>query len=203
MTEPAKQAQTPQLQISGRNLRLTPRDREDIAREAARLSRFYDRIIGCRVLVEASHRYPTGTAVEYAVRIQLEVPDDDIAVTRRSHRDQRTAVQQAFRAARRQLEDRSRRQRGQVKTSEGSPRGRIAQLFSGEGYGFLEAEDGRSIYFHENSVVDGRFGDLDVGSDVRFVERRGREGPQASTVAIVGKGRRARRKESTARRRPA
>jgi cold shock CspA family protein len=54
-------------------------------------------------------------------------------------------------------------------------------------YGFLQTLDGREIYFHENSLVDGDFNDLEVGQEMVFVEEAGDKGPQASTVKPVGR----------------
>jgi cold shock CspA family protein len=55
------------------------------------------------------------------------------------------------------------------------------------GYGFLETPDGRELYFHEHSVLDGGFPELEVGSEVRFIEEPGEKGPQATTVTPVGR----------------
>jgi cold shock CspA family protein len=68
----------------------------------------------------------------------------------------------------------------------------VVKLFPEEGHGFLESEDGREVYFHRNSVLGRGFDRLDIGNEVRFVEERGEEGPQASTVAIVSTDRRKR-----------
>ena len=57
---------------------------------------------------------------------------------------------------------------------------------SGE-FGFLEAADGHEVYFHRNSVLDGLFSRLAVGTRVTFVEEIGEKGPQASTVKLLGK----------------
>jgi cold shock CspA family protein len=54
-----------------------------------------------------------------------------------------------------------------------------------EGYGFIEASDGREIYFHRNSVLGDGFDDLEVGATVTFNEEQGERGPQASTVRRV------------------
>ena len=44
--------------------------------------------------------------------------------------------------------------------------------------------DGREIYFHRNSVLNGRFDRLERGAKVRFIEEMGEKGPQASTVVV-------------------
>jgi outer membrane receptor protein involved in Fe transport len=51
-----------------------------------------------------------------------------------------------------------------------------------KGFGFLETDDGREIYFHRHSVANGGFDRLHIGTTVRFVEEQGEKGPPASTV---------------------
>ncbi|MFP3949457.1 MAG: cold-shock protein [Longimicrobiales bacterium] len=41
------------------------------------------------------------------------------------------------------------------------------------------------MYFHRNSLVNGDFEDMEVGTIVRFAEERGEKGPQASSVYIT------------------
>jgi len=47
--------------------------------------------------------------------------------------------------------------------------------------------DGREIYFHRNSIVDGYFDALKTGDKVRFAEETGDRGLQAGTVHLTGK----------------
>jgi cold shock CspA family protein len=111
-------------------------------------------------------------------------------VTRQPQAQLLDAVQAAFKAAARRVQDRVRKVRGDVKLDRGAPRGTVIRLFPWEGYGFLVAEDGREVYFDRNSVAGDRFDRLEEGMDVRFAEVPGEQGPQASTVAI-GRSRRA------------
>ena len=62
--------------------------------------------------------------------------------------------------------------------------GRVARLFADDGYGFIDAGALGEVYFHRNSVADGRFAELEEGSRVRFViaEDESEHGAQASTV---------------------
>ena len=53
-------------------------------------------------------------------------------------------------------------------------------------FGFLQSADGREIYFHKNSVLDG-LSRLKVGTRVAFAEEADEKGPQASTVKLLGK----------------
>jgi len=159
-----------------------------IRERAAKLDAFYDRIMGCRVVVEAPVRHHRKGG-PFKVRIDLTVPGDELVVNRQSDEDLYVAIRDAFDAMRRRLEDYARRQRGSVKAHEAPPHARVSKLFPEEGYGFLETPDGSEIYFHRNSVLGAGFDRLEVGTEVRFVEELGEQGPQASTVTVVGKHR--------------
>jgi cold shock CspA family protein/ribosome-associated translation inhibitor RaiA len=180
-----------QLQITARNIPLSEDLDRALRKEAAKLEAFYPRIIGCRVLIEAPHRFSDGKARSYTVRIDLTVPKGELPTTRQSHDEVWTAAQRAFDAAQRQLEDYARVQRGDTGTAHDGARGRILRLFPYEGYGFLETPDHREVYFHRNSVLNRGFDRLEVGDEVRFVEEPGEKGPQASTVATLTRNRRA------------
>jgi cold shock CspA family protein len=82
------------------------------------------------------------------------------------------------------------KQRGHVKVRDLPPHGRVVRLLTDETgvrFGFLHSRDGREIYFHENALVDLDYDDLEVGTEVRFAEEQGNEGPQASTVAPLNR----------------
>jgi len=64
--------------------------------------------------------------------------------------------------------------------------GRVKSIFYQDGYGFLMSADGRDIYFHQNSVLDG-FDKLETGIEVTYSEEMGAKGPQASSLKRVGK----------------
>ena len=87
----------------------------------------------------------------------------------------------------RQLQDYKRQQENNVKTHEVPDHGRISEIIPMQDYGRIATPDGREIYFHRNSLVSGDFDALDVGSEVRFTEEMGEQGPQASSVQLVGK----------------
>jgi ribosomal subunit interface protein len=169
------------LQITVRNMSLSDAGRALIEEKAAKLDTVNDGIIGCRVVVEAPHRHQH-QGLSYNVRIDLTVPGSELVIKREPHEDLYVAIRDAFDAARRRLQDHQRRQRGEVKVHEESPLARVTKLFSADGYGFLETPDGREIYFHSHSVLNGGFDRLDIGTEVRFVEEEGEQGPQASTV---------------------
>jgi len=179
------------LQVSFRHMEHSAALEALIQDKAARLEHFADQLLSCRVVVEpAGKHHQHGN--QYAVRLDLTVPGEEIVVTREpgehtEYRDIQVALRDAFDAACRQLEDHVRRRRGQVKALETVPHARVSKLFPDEGYGFLETPDGREVYFHRDSVLQQNFGRLKIGTEVTFVEQAGRKGPQASTVKPVGK----------------
>jgi cold shock CspA family protein len=91
-------------------------------------------------------------------------------------------IRDAFKEARRRLQDYTRRASPKAKRHETMPAGRVIKLVPDEGYGFLEATDGHQVYFHRNSVLNRAFNRLKLGSQVAFVEELGEKGAQASTV---------------------
>jgi len=186
-----------------------------IRENALKLDSFYERITGCRVLIEAPHRHHHNGKL-YHVRIDMTVPGGEIVVKREpkrlketaqrlekvatvdwkeshepskyaAHEDVYVAIRDAFDAARRKLQDFARRQRGAVKIHEPVTHARVTRLFPEEGFGFLETSDGREIYFHKNSVLEPGFGHLKLGTAVYFAEEQGREGPQATTIRLSGR----------------
>lgn len=179
------------LQITFRNMAKSDAIEAQIRKRAEDLDRFSDRIMGCRVVVESAHRHQHKGRI-YHVRVDLTVRGGEIVVTRdppkhHAHEEIHVAIRDAFDAVRRQLEDRTRRSRGQTKTHEAGDHGKILHLFPD--YGFIVTADGREIYMHRNSVVDDGFDKLTVGDEVRYVihEGEGEKGAQASTVIPVGK----------------
>jgi ribosomal subunit interface protein len=164
-----------------------------IRKKAEKLERYFDRIVSCRVVVESPHRRHQKGKL-YNLRIDIGVPGREIVVTHsgpknHAHEDIYVAVRDAFNAATRQLEDHARKVRGDVKSHEVPPHGKVVRLFPYQGYGFVAMSDGREIYFHRNSVVNNAFDQLEIGHEVRVAVAEGEsaEGPQASTVTPIGK----------------
>lgn len=86
---------------------------------AARLEHTFDRIERCAVVVEIPHRQKR-QGNTFRVRVELTVPNQVISVSRdpgvdHKHEDVYVAIADAFRAARRQLQEYAQIQRGEVK----------------------------------------------------------------------------------------
>jgi cold shock CspA family protein/ribosome-associated translation inhibitor RaiA len=194
------------LQITFRNMDSSPAVEARIREEVEKLSEFYDRIIGCHVMVEIPHQHRQ-RGKRFHIRIDLTVPGGEIVVKhepslrdslqlteRRKkeleiatpHKDIYVAIRDAFKAARRQLQDYARKQSGAVKRREPTPQARVARLFPEKGYGFLETPEGEEVYFHKNSLLNSSFEKLTIGAEVTCSIERGDKGPQASTVRVIG-----------------
>lgn len=169
------------LQITARNIDLTEAIKTNIREHAEKLDKFYEKLTSCRVTVDAIPKRSL-----YNVHIDMTVPGKELVVRREPNTDLYLAIRDAFDAARRELEDFARLQRGDVKHHEGLPHARISALFPDRGYGFLTTYDGREIYFHAHSVLNHDFDKLKVGMEARFSEEMGEKGPQASSLRIIG-----------------
>jgi ribosomal subunit interface protein len=108
------------LQITFRDMEASPAVEERVRERAALLSRFGEPITHCHVVVEAPPRHHHQGGL-FHVMVELTLPGAHLVVNRRpvdrhAHEDVYVAVRDAFDAARRQLEDHRRRQRGDVKS---------------------------------------------------------------------------------------
>jgi cold shock CspA family protein/ribosome-associated translation inhibitor RaiA len=166
--------------------------RSAVATQIAALEERFGRLTGCRVRLKApSARHRAGGLFE--VNIHLALPDGrKVNVGRTPKADERYsdlsfAINDAFHRARRQLRENVRRMQGQTKTHEEAPLGTVSKIEAIDGFGMLTSADGREIYFHRNSVLNGGFSKLKVGTRVMFAEEAGNKGPQASTVKPLGK----------------
>lgn len=149
--------------------------------KAEKLDRYYDGIMSCRVVLELGARHKR-RGRQFTVRIDLKVPDREIAVTHEHDEDVQSALRDAFNAARRQLEDYARDRRGDVKRHAAEFTGHVARLDGAQGFGFIVTDDGREYYFSRDNVVTPPFEHLAIGAPVHFIEEAAGEGLQAKRV---------------------
>ncbi len=183
--------QTP-VEIEFQEMTASPAVRELIADHVKKLEQLYGRITACRIVVKGpGNRHQTGGL--YDINIRLALPDGrDVNIGRTPKADERHselpfAINDAFKRAGRRLQDSARRMEGMIKSHEGQPIGTIVRLDPAGEFGFLRSSDGAEIYFHRNSVLDGEFSELAVGSRVMFTDEIGEKGAQATTVKLLGK----------------
>lgn len=110
------------LQITLRDMPASPAVETRIREKAEKLNRHFDRIMGCRVVVEMPQRHKHQGKL-HCVHIDLTVPGSEIAVNRVENEDVYVAIRDAFSAAQRQLDDYAARQRGDVKSHRNSQEG--------------------------------------------------------------------------------
>jgi cold shock CspA family protein len=181
--------QTP-VQVTFRQVDPSPAVETRTRELAERLNHYCDRITGCHIVIQGppAHRHK---GAPYSVRIDVIVPGQELSVDSErdlhaEHADIYVALRDAFDAMRRQLEDYVRRRRGDTKHHEAALRtGVIAEIDANAGYGRIDSDDGRLVYFHSRSVHDAKFKNLAVGTPVKFEDEAGDAGPQAVAVRVL------------------
>ncbi|TDX67269.1 putative cold-shock DNA-binding protein [Methylosinus sp. sav-2] len=180
---------TPEIDFQG--MEASPQAQARIARQIDELETRFGRVTACRIVVKApSARHHTGG--QYEINIRLALPDGREAIVERTppqderYQDFDFALNDAFKRARRRLQDQVRRLEGHVKQHAEPALGVVRRLMREDGYGFLEGEDGQELYFHRNSVEGAGFDALERGDRVRYVPEDAEDGPQASAVRPLG-----------------
>lgn len=102
------------LQITVRDFPQSDALEARIREKAAKLEEFHPRITSCRVTVEESRKHHQ-QGRHFEVNLDVRVPGREIVVNHAHHEDAYVALREAFDAAKRQLEDIARVQRGDVK----------------------------------------------------------------------------------------
>jgi cold shock CspA family protein/ribosome-associated translation inhibitor RaiA len=155
------------------------------------LERFAEGITSCHVtLSQEAAKHNKGNRYSVMVEVRLPPNHDLAAKKQKIVHDMPTElpalINLAFGAIEKQVKKTAQLRRADVKSHNGGPRGLVAKL-SPDGYGFIRSFDNRDVYFHRNSVLHGDFERLTIGAEVRFSAEEGEEGPQASSVQLVGK----------------
>lgn len=180
------------IQIDFQGMSANPDIRAAVEKRIDELETRFGRITAGRVAVKGpGGHHKTGGL--YEINIRLLLPNArEVNVARTAKADERYAdlnfaINDTFKRARRQLQDRVRRMQGQVKRHEPTPAGTVLRIDPSQEFGFIGTPDGREVYFHRNAVLDDAFGDLGPGVRVAFAEEDGIKGPQASSVRLLGK----------------
>ena len=154
------------------------------------LEKLNNQIMSCHVVISRPHRKQHQGRI-FHIKLRMHLPGTEIIVDKdpgknHAHEDVYVAIRDAFWAARRKVEDFMRIRSGIVKQKVRPTHGKIIRILYGEECGFLISEDSREIYFHRNSILNEKFEDLKVGQEVRFSESLGDNGPQVSSMELVG-----------------
>ena len=192
------------LELAFHNLEHSDAMEQRIRERLERLERRFDRITSCRVVVEAPHRNAVHEPQHYRVRAEVTAPNHLDVIGESQGRDPDTgrfsddpylSINEVFDSVEKQLrtqidkmQDRERRVPRKHHTADDQGHGTVARLFerdqNGTPYGFIEAIDGREIYFNADALIDIHFDELAEGDRVTFNEAHGPTAPDpvASTV---------------------
>lgn len=171
-----------QLQITARDIPHSDALEAHIRQKAEKLDSFYPHIMGCRVVIEVPHKHKHQGRM-FNIRLDISVPGNKLVVNREADEDVYVALRDAFDAAKRQLEDYNRRQRGDIKAHAPVSHGRVVRIVPEEGYGFIDTPDGHELYFHRENLVNNNFDKLEIGNEVHFLEAVGGQSLQAKRVS--------------------
>ncbi len=171
------------LQITFRDMPPSEALEARIREKVAKLEQFHPNITSCRVTVEEAHRHQQ-QGRHFGGGVVGGVPGHYAIVSWFHHHNCPCAAGRgACGAARRRVEETWRETRGEVKTHATPQHGKVARLMAEEGFGFIEAADGREFYFSRDNVVHPSFEQLGPGVDVQFFEELAGEGSQARRVS--------------------
>ena len=65
------------------------------------------------------------------------------------------------------------------------PKGKIKKLIRERGFGFISAEDGSEIFFHQSGLVDVQLDALKEEQEVEFDVEESPKGPRAVNVRVA------------------
>ena len=63
--------------------------------------------------------------------------------------------------------------------------GKIKKIVRDRGFGFIDATDGREIFFHRSSVVETAFESLVEDQKVEFDVEKSDKGPRAQNIRVA------------------
>ncbi len=180
------------LQLSFKDIEKDPMVEGQIHDRIESLEKFCDHINSCRVVVERPQRHQS-SGNPFRVRVDITIAGGHEVVAKQEagkgdmHDPLQVVVKKVFDSAEKQVKKVTDKQHGHVKLHpQQQAMATVSKKFDEDGYGFLRTVDtGDEIYFHKNSVVNGDFDRVKVGTGVRFVFEQGDKGPQASTVEVM------------------
>jgi cold shock CspA family protein len=178
--------QTPEIVF--RNMRHSKDIEADVLKRLAKLEKIFSKIVSCRIVIELPNKKEKTDDIPN-VLVELLVPGKTLVVRRDHHARERhqkpnvtTALHDAFEAAALKLKDYKERLQRDVKDHPAPLRARVSNLRRDREFGFLTTSEGKELYFHKNSVMNGDFDTLKDGDVVGYVEDTGDTGPTASKV---------------------
>jgi ribosome-associated translation inhibitor RaiA len=194
-TEAAKErAMQQEPEITFKNTDVSPAMEARIRDRIARLERFHHGIVGCRVVVEESHKAPASAKNPLSLKLEVQIPGQLLAShgaeeIREAKDNTGNLITRVFEAMEHQLDAAVARTKRQVKAHSADHEiGRVSRLFPRQGYGFVQVGEGIELYFTENVLHGLDMAELGEGTPV-VVSRAhedGPMGPMANAVRRLG-----------------
>jgi ribosomal subunit interface protein len=170
------------IEIQTREIDMQPAWRAIIDERLARLAERYPELIRVHVTLRHGRHHLHGME---EVDIVAKFPGITLRAAKQEE-EMQAAVHAALDALERQLTHHHEERRHFGKAPGPRPTGKITQLFTDRGYGFIVTDQGEEIYFHRNSLHELNFAALEPGFLVELEIERGAEGLQASRVFPAG-----------------
>jgi len=167
-----------QIYIEGQHTDIQPALHDWITERFEELNTPHDDILHARVVLDKDTHHIQG-ADEARIIVSLAGKTLSASKTADTLDD---AVYAILDAIGREVQDYRSQRRGVIKEPGPRPRGRIVRLFPDRGYGFIETDGRRDVYFHANAVQGIPFEKLAVGMVVDLDIEAGDKGPQAARV---------------------
>lgn len=173
------------LRIESRNVKMTPRWKQEIEERMADLQEGQDDITHARVTLTKNAHHKKASKVAEAL-IVVTLPKRHTITARKEDKTFEEAIRAAFAALDVEIEKfREKRASKEVRTPPVPLHGVVSKLFRDEGYGFILQDGGGEVYFHRNALHGLTFEQLEDGTEVAFNVEDGEKGPQATTVNPV------------------
>jgi ribosomal subunit interface protein len=154
-----------------------------VQRKSARLGRFSQALMSCRVSIDAAHKHQH-QGHPYRIRIDVTLPGHELVVDRVEHEDVYVALRHAFDSMRRQLAQTMQRRRGQIKKHSEPLHGAVIQIDAESRYGLIETPDGTHYWFSPENLAGMPFEHITLGTPVQFLPELAAQGLQAKRISV-------------------
>lgn len=170
------------IEIQTQHIALDPAWRDLIERSAAGLEVRYPEMLRLHVTVSHGRHHRRGSE---EVRLVANVEGKTLRAAKQEEHV-RDAVHAAFAALTTGLERHHLARRRVTKSPGPRPQGSVKRIFRDGGYGFINYQPGRDVYFQRTALHEMNFDTLEPGTPVEFEMEEGGKGLQASSVFPVG-----------------
>lgn len=167
-----------QVYIDGQHTDVSPALHEWIAQQLEALNSPHNDILHARVTLEKQQHHLRGAD---EARMVFQLPGKTLTAMK-TGKTLDEALNKAMDVMTRELHDFRTQRRQVVKEPGPQVYGRIVRLFPERGYGFIETEAQREVYFHAHAVHGINFADLRPGMVVALDVEAGEQGPQATRL---------------------